>query len=135
MQQILIIQYALFGYPCIGASRSSATESILSACRDAVCHCLHVLIIKLLCAHSYIFIILTNSDVTLNHENVNIRITGQGEAQYRKYKRLKTWWRSGIRSITCLDCGYVLEQYMNSQHNLLYKTWTADLRRRRWWKI
>jgi hypothetical protein len=27
--------------------------------------------------------------VILNHENVNIRIIGQGEGQHRKYKRLK----------------------------------------------
>jgi len=27
--------------------------------------------------------------IILNHENVNIRITGQGEARHKKYKRLK----------------------------------------------
>jgi hypothetical protein len=27
--------------------------------------------------------------VILNHENANIRSTGHGEAQHRKYKRLK----------------------------------------------
>jgi hypothetical protein len=33
--------------------------------------------------------------------------------------------------INCLDCGYVLGQYMNIKHSLLYKTWTVALRRRR----
>jgi hypothetical protein len=27
--------------------------------------------------------------IILNHENVNVRIIGQGEASHRKYKRLK----------------------------------------------
>jgi hypothetical protein len=47
--------------------------------------------------------------VILNHENVNIRTIGQGEAHHRKYKRLESWWRSGIRSVTCLDGGYNLD--------------------------
>jgi hypothetical protein len=29
------------------------------------------------------------AEVIQNHENVNVRIIGQGEARYRKYKRLK----------------------------------------------
>jgi hypothetical protein len=33
-----------------------------------------------------------------------------------------------IGPIKCLDCGYILEQYMNIKHNLLYKTWPAGLR-------
>jgi hypothetical protein len=67
----------------------------------------------------------------LNHENVNIRSIGQGEAQNRKYKRLEKFggWLAGIRSMNCLDCDYVLGQYMNSKINLLYITLTADLRR------
>jgi len=57
-----------------------------------------------------------------NDENVNIRNIGQGEARHRKYKRLNFYLRPGIRSINCLDFGYVLEQNMNIKHNLLYKT-------------
>jgi len=34
-----------------------------------------------------------------------------------------------MRSISCLGFGYILVQYMSSRHNLLYKTWIADLRR------
>jgi hypothetical protein len=29
------------------------------------------------------------AEVILNHENPNVRVTGQGEARHRKYKRLK----------------------------------------------
>jgi hypothetical protein len=29
------------------------------------------------------------AEVIQNHENANVRNTGQGEAQHRKYKRLK----------------------------------------------
>jgi hypothetical protein len=32
---------------------------------------------------------------------------------------------------TGLDGGYILEQVMNIKFNMLYKTWTAGLRRRR----
>jgi len=53
-------------------------------------------------------------------KNVNIRNIGQGEA--------KAWWRSGIRSINCIDCGHILGQYMNNKNDLQYKTWTAGLR-------
>jgi hypothetical protein len=38
---------------------------------------------------------------------------------------METWWQSGIQSINCLDCSYILEQYTNIKHNLLYKIWTA----------
>jgi len=36
---------------------------------------------------------------------------------------------SYFRSMNCLDS----EQYMNIQHNLLFKTWTAGLRGWWWW--
>jgi hypothetical protein len=49
--------------------------------------------------------------VMLNHENVSIRNIGQSEAQRRK-------WQSGIGAISCLECGYILGQYMNSKQNL-----------------
>jgi hypothetical protein len=61
----------------------------------------------------------------LSHENIDFRIIGHGEALHRKYKR----WRSGVQSISCLDSAYILEQYMYIEHNLLYKAWTAGLRR------
>jgi hypothetical protein len=43
---------------------------------------------------SYIYDYITNlcrqqAEVIRNHENANVRDTGQGEAQYRKHKRLK----------------------------------------------
>jgi hypothetical protein len=45
-------------------------------------------------------------------------------------KRLKLGG-SQAYDINCLDCGYILGQYMGNRHNLLYKTWVAGLRRRR----
>jgi hypothetical protein len=45
--------------------------------------------------------------------------------------KTQTWWRSGIRSINCLDCGYILGQYVNIKHNLLYRTWTVRRRKDR----
>jgi hypothetical protein len=60
--------------------------------------------------------------VILNRENVNVGNIGQGEAQHRKYKRLKLVTVRHIGSINCLDCGYILGQYMSSKHYLLYKT-------------
>jgi len=40
-----------------------------------------------------------------NHENVNIRTIGRGEARGRKYKRLKL----GGCQVSCLDSGYNLD--------------------------
>jgi hypothetical protein len=48
--------------------------------------------------------------VTLNHENVKISKTGQGEARHRKYKK---------RSGNYVDSGYILVQYINIKYNLL----------------
>jgi hypothetical protein len=46
----------------------------------------------------------------LNHENVNVRNIGQGEAQHRM-KRFKL---GGGRTYRSVDCGYNLEQYMSN---------------------
>jgi hypothetical protein len=43
--------------------------------------------------------------VTLNHENVNIRNIDQGEAQHRKYKRLKLGGQAYDQLST--DSGYI----------------------------
>jgi hypothetical protein len=40
--------------------------------------------------------------VILNHENPNVRATGQKEARHRKHKRLKLVRRSGLRPFRCL---------------------------------
>jgi hypothetical protein len=55
--------------------------------------------------------------VTLNNENVNVRNIGQGEAQHRKYKRLKRLKLGGGQMST--ESGHILGQYMTSKHNLL----------------
>jgi hypothetical protein len=34
------------------------------------------------------------------------------------------------QTINFLDSGYILQQYMNVKHKLLYKTWTAGIRGR-----
>jgi hypothetical protein len=36
------------------------------------------------------------AEVIQNHENENVHYIGQGEAQHRKYKRLKFWWQSFV---------------------------------------
>jgi hypothetical protein len=46
--------------------------------------------------------------VILNHENVNIRNIGQGEAQHRKYKRLKLGGGQAYDRSIVLDSGYIL---------------------------
>jgi hypothetical protein len=28
-------------------------------------------------------------------------------------------------TVSCLDSGYILGQYISNEHNLLYKSWTA----------
>jgi hypothetical protein len=52
-----------------------------------------------------------------------------GEDQHRMYKRLKLGGSQAYDPINCLDCGYILGQFMNSKHSVLYKTWTSGLRR------
>jgi hypothetical protein len=66
--------------------------------------------------------------VILNHENVNICIIGQGkEAQHRKYKRLKL---GGSQAYNHLSRQWLYPSVISEhQQNLLYKTWTAGLRR------
>jgi hypothetical protein len=53
------------------------------------------------------------------------------QSSTKKAQKAQTWWRSGIRLINCLYSGHILGQYMNNKRSLLYKTWTARLRRRR----
>jgi hypothetical protein len=56
--------------------------------------------------------------VILNHENIDIRISGQGEARHRKYKRLKLGGGQAYdRSINYLDIECILGQYMINKHN------------------
>jgi hypothetical protein len=42
------------------------------------------------------------AEVIENHDNENIRNIGQGEANHRKYKRLKLGGRESIRPFKCL---------------------------------
>jgi hypothetical protein len=58
----------------------------------------------------YVYDYITKScrqraEVIQNHENENVRFNGQGEAQYRKYKRLK------------LSGGHVCQQIMQIKLN------------------
>jgi len=46
---------------------------------------------------------MEQAEVIQNHDNVNVRNIGKGEAQHRTIKT-QTWWRSGIRSFKCLSC-------------------------------
>jgi len=51
--------------------------------------------------------------VIQNHENVNVRNIGQGEAQHKKYKRLNL---VAVRDATdqMSNCCYILGQYKTS---------------------
>jgi hypothetical protein len=37
--------------------------------------------------------------------------------------KTQTWWRTVTRPVKDVSCYYILGQYMNITHNLLYKTW------------
>jgi hypothetical protein len=79
----------------------------------------------------YDFVIrLCRQKATVMKISIFVTLTRRGSTL--KVQKAETWRRSGIRSINCLDWGYVLGQYMNIKHNLLYKTWAAGLRR---WRL
>jgi len=48
------------------------------------------------------------AEVIQNHENVNVRNTGQAELNTEKNKKAQTWWRSGIRLFKRLSYCYLL---------------------------
>jgi hypothetical protein len=48
------------------------------------------------------------TEIIPNHENVNVRNTGQAELNTEKNKKAQTWWRSGIRLFKRLSYCYLL---------------------------
>jgi len=78
---------------------------------------------RILYLHDFVTkLCMQQATVILNHENVNICNIGQGEAQHRKYIRLKLGGGQAYDQSIVLECCYILGQYMSNKNNLLYKS-------------
>jgi len=73
----------------------------------------HVICMWRLKFRTYTILLQNFAEVIQNHENVNVHIIGQGEAQHTRYKKLKlgggqAYDRSSVLSCYSHSCKYIL---------------------------